>query len=281
MARRLKGRSPYEIMRQTAAGADPGEGPPAKQLRVSRRKLERFASPRSTGDWWHEPLEALREYRHVLYQAGTAPLRIETPRLIVGAAAAGVVLVVVCAFWLGRFTSGAEAGEVTAAADPARPTARDTLLALRETVVPPAPVNPRSDLPASRLEREALARGETLVEEAEEAPGGGDRLGLPDADPRVDGLNYLALVTTTPQEARRIQGFFAEYGVATFITKPNNGGLVRVIDVSRGFTRDEYRSGAEADHRSHRLALGRAWKRFNNGIGDDLSSMAYSKYQGD
>ncbi len=286
MARRLKGLSPYEIMRQTEGAGDVGPGPVTRRGRVKREKRER----RFTQDpvWWAEPLDALRDHWNTVREAVAAPLRIEVPRLILGAAGAALVLLVVLAFWIGHLTGGEAVGAPSAEAD-LPPAAPQALLALRDTAgpaaavqTPTAPAPPDADAPASRLEREALARGGGAAnQDLEEAPGGGDRTALPDADPRLEGLNYLALVTTTPEEARRIQAFFAEYGVATFITRPNNAGLVRLIDVSRGFTRDEYRSGAEADHRSHRLALGRAWKRFNRGIGDDLSSMAYSKYTGD
>ncbi len=105
------------------------------------------------------------------------------------------------------------------------------------------------------------------------------RPGAPNSDPRVAGLNYLVLATSPLEEAQRLQQFMAESKVDVMIGLGNNKGLHRVI-VLKGITPQQY---GDKDFRERILApmraLGRDWKTFNKGKGDDLSSMFYAKYQ--
>ena len=124
-----------------------------------------------------------------------------------------------------------------------------------------------------------------------EAPGGA--IDLPTVDPRLAGNNYLRLVSLRGvdiDEARRIQKFFQQAGVATILTgsklfDPAQGktpeGWISVVDVTRGFTRDEWYNGEHEPYYTARRALGRAWKAHNRGVGSDLNTMMFYKFTPD
>jgi hypothetical protein len=272
-----RGKTPlYEILQQkpAAGGAAPGRTR-KKRIRSERQPLQ--LKGKLLGG-----LQPMVDKVEPIWDAIRQPLGIEVNRLMAGLAGAVVLTAMVAAFLLGRGTADPE--PVAAQPVDTRTATRDAVLAYLEsqdTVTGRTSAGtPRAS--GSESESALMAMGATGANlTLEEAPGGASRIDPPRTDPRQNGLNYLAIVTTQPDEARRIQRFFADHGVATIITPPHNGGLVQVIDVSRGFTREQYRSGEQADHRTSRLALGRAWKRHNNGIGDDLSRMYYSKYSAD
>ncbi len=123
---------------------------------------------------------------------------------------------------------------------------------------------------------------------AVDTPGGA--IALPTADPRIPGYNYLCFVSLRGadiDEARRIQRFFQRAGVATILTgdtlfdpvlgeKPK--GWIQVVDVSRGFSREQWFNGEHESFYTSRRALGRAWKARNRGIGSDLNTMMFRKF---
>ena len=57
-------------------------------------------------------------------------------------------------------------------------------------------------------------------------------------------------------------------------------GFVQVIDVTRGFTPQEWNNGEHEPYFATRRALGRAWKAHNGGIGSDLNTMIFRKHKG-
>ena len=124
-----------------------------------------------------------------------------------------------------------------------------------------------------------------------DVPGGA--IDLPTEDPRIPGQNYLRLVSLHGEdidEARQIQAFFQQAGVATILTgdrlfDPASGekpkGWISVVDVTRGFTRDEWYNGEHEPYFTARRALGRAWKAHNKGVGSDLNTMMFYKFRPD
>jgi hypothetical protein len=101
------------------------------------------------------------------------------------------------------------------------------------------------------------------------------------ADPRTPGLNYLILATCAEDEAQRLKKFLTDRQVDVMIGPRNNRGLCQVI-VLKGITPQQY---GDQNVRERILApmraLGRDWKAFNKGKGDNLSSMFYEKYKPD
>ena len=146
----------------------------------------------------------------------------------------------------------------------------------------PAPVVAGADvlIDPSRLTQRSYGALDT--------PGGA--IDLPTADPRIDGHNYLCFVSLRGadiDEARRIQRFFQQAGVATILTgsklfDPASGkkpeGWIQVIDVSRGFSESQMHNGEHESFYTARRALGRAWKAHNRGIGSDLNTMMFYKF---
>ncbi len=143
-----------------------------------------------------------------------------------------------------------------------------------------------------------VAGGEALIapsppgswfDQGQDTPGGAAH--LPTADPRIPGYNYLCFVSLRAEdidEARRIQRFFQQAGVATILTgsklfDPASSeklkGWIQVVDVSRGFSREQWFNGEHESFYAARRALGRAWKAHNRGIGSDLNTMMFRKFK--
>ena len=97
-------------------------------------------------------------------------------------------------------------------------------------------------------------------------------------DPRRLDFNYLCVARYPQREAERLKRFLEGRGVEVFVTPSNNEGLCQVI-VLKGFKADE--ADARERFRAECLALGREWKAFNNGRGDDLSTMYFDKFEED
>ncbi|MEM1446449.1 MAG: hypothetical protein AAGF84_10360 [Planctomycetota bacterium] len=122
----------------------------------------------------------------------------------------------------------------------------------------------------------------------------------PAADPRVPGRNYLVYTMTDLGTARELAKFLrgedarvlivptehrvstagraAAAGVATGDESDDTAVLHLVVDVTEGFTRAQYVRGEHHRFLSERLALGRAWKRHNGDRGSALESMTFYKY---
>ncbi|MEM7575878.1 MAG: hypothetical protein AAF328_00255 [Planctomycetota bacterium] len=122
----------------------------------------------------------------------------------------------------------------------------------------------------------------------------------PAADPRVPGRNYLVYTMTDLGTARELADFLRghdarirlvptehrvkagldldEHGVAFAGESSDTAVLHLVVDVTKGFTRAQYVRGEHHRFLSERLALGRAWKRHNGDRGSALESMTFYKY---
>lgn len=212
-------------------------------------------------------------------QSGTAgsaaparAVQVHLPGLWLLVSGLSVVLLVGGAFYLGTLTGPDPiGGRGVAGADPAGVAGTSTTASAETNA-------------GSATEGPVVAMG-VDPDVAVDVPGGnfGSAVELPRTDPRVSGLNYLMLVTVRAEdidEARRLQEFLRQSGVASILSKSNNGRFVSVMDVSRSFTSDEYRAGQHQTHLDRMRALGRAWKRHNGNLGSDLSSMTYYKFKG-
>ena len=106
---------------------------------------------------------------------------------------------------------------------------------------------------------------------------------IPRYDPRAPGRAYLILATVRPSQIdgiRKLQQFMADNRVATYLDTTNNGRFRVLVDVSRGFTVEEQRSGLTLDHKRKMMLLGQKWKQFNQNRGTDLSDMYWDLYHG-
>jgi len=113
----------------------------------------------------------------------------------------------------------------------------------------------------------------------QEAPGGG----IAQTDKRAEGRNYFILVTVPASEtqgARELQRFLAEGGLETYLDKADNAGLRSLVDVTRGYTRQEMADYAHFEHKRRILALGKLWKNRNRGRGTDLSDSYPDRFGG-
>ena len=197
-----------------------------------------------------------------------SPVALRLPAAALGGIVLAGVLVLTGVFWFGSqmgqratLTDGVAATEVGGPAP---------VLAGEDTLIDP-----------SQLAQRAW--------EAQDTPGGA--IDLPTADPRIEGYNYLCFVSLRGadiDEARRIQRFFQQAGVATILTgsklfDPESGekprGWIQVIDVSRGFSESQMHNGEYESFYTARRALGRAWKGHNRGIGSDLNTMMFYKFK--
>ena len=248
-------------MRRVEPGATPPRRP-VSRVRTGGASVLRTAAGHlaEAGRW---VLSLLARSSDVAMPAWIGALRerveLRLPRFAMGLAMLLLIGLLVVSFRVGQHIGGRTGGAIAEApaqaeVDSTRPAEQDA------TIV-------------------SMRRDQDYVPES----GFGGAVDLPTTDPRAPGLNYLVLVTVKAEdidEARRIQEFFRQRGVATILARTNNGRFIQVVDVSRGFTRQEYRNGEYVQHRESRRAIGRAWKRHNNGLGDDLSTMTFYKFSG-
>ena len=186
-----------------------------------------------------------------------SPVALRLPAMALGGIGVVGVLLLVGVFWI-----GSQMGQRAALTDEAAAPVGGSGLAVADTggLVTPSQL--------------AVRAPHTL-----DTPGGA--IGLPSADPRVSGLNYLHLVSMRPadvDEARRIQVFFQQAGVRTLIDETDSD-WIQVVDVSRGFTAKERRNGEHDTYFAARRALGKSWKQHNGGVGSDLNTMLFRKYE--
>lgn len=123
--------------------------------------------------------------------------------------------------------------------------------------------------------------GQRTVLNPVETPGGGGGIAL--TDPRAVGLNYYILATVTPGEVtgvRNLQKFLADNGLETYLDKANNDRFRVLVDVTRGFSRDELRNLDYGTHEQRIRLLGKQWKKQQGGLGTDLSDIYRDRYDG-
>ncbi|MEM8783276.1 MAG: hypothetical protein AAGE65_10545 [Planctomycetota bacterium] len=232
---------------------------------AQRRKTDGSAA----GAWWI---------------ASGKPVVLRTTRGLVVLAIAGVVGLVMLAYWLGR-------GDGTAA-NFAHTWPQNVEAA--STQADPSAVTDRS-LPVVDVPGGSDARVGVVVPQPRTTP-------PPAADPRVPGRNYLVYTMTDLGTARELAAFLRERdarilivptehrvpgtplsgetadGLADRAESSDTAVLHLVVDVTEGFTRAEYTRGEHHRFLSERLALGRAWKRHNGDRGSALESMTFYKY---
>lgn len=185
------------------------------------------------------------------WQAGASePLLLRVPRGMAVSLLAGLLGLLILAYWVGYSRGGSVAEKrVTAIYEPALNGAGR---------VPPSRPGALQGTESRAPLTGPMTRGRV--------------------DRRTPGLNYLVLASCPPKEAQRLQAFLAERQVDVMVGPRNNKGLCQVIAL-RGFTRQQYRDTDEKTRFMVRMrALGRDWKSSNKGKGDDLSSMYYDKY---
>jgi len=210
-------------------------------------------------------------------------IRLTQNQALIGVA--GLVLVVVAAWWLGNATGRWRA-------DAAWRRQFDALDAQRNPIV-----DALADIPLNnQLLAAPLAAGmESPAGDQGSTPGQGTSdTGTPSAsaapvreDPRVPGLNYLQLVTTSRDEAERIVAFLGRHGVPALAVPArvdsagdaaNNRSRYAVFSL-RGITASEYgaRAGARQEHEAVIARLGAAWKR-DHGGSSDFTGAIWAKY---
>ena len=229
MTRRRDQTPPYEIMRgdlgaERLPGPDTGPVHPVEQADLSP------ASASATG-------------------AG-APVVIRVPRGFAVLAGAGIVALVVVAYWVGH-AQGEEAAARRQQEESQATERNETLRA------------PKRYLP----DRTHPNQGHSAAPVADRA-----------RDRRQAGLNYLILALSPLDEARRLQDFISANDVVTIVV-PASSNLFQVIVVP-GFPAGapELRDSSEFKERMKRL--GRAWKDHNENRGDDLTDMYFHRYDG-
>ncbi|MEO0513973.1 MAG: hypothetical protein AAF086_01595 [Planctomycetota bacterium] len=283
MGRRQGRTPPYEIMQHV------GSGSPLPRSSVRRVRGGSvgvvglvWGGLKAVGGWFADLGGLIADFRgfsSISERLGAwraAEVRLPWPVLallgVVGLAAMGLM------FQIGHHVAGRSAPAVVASGETAAPTsdhpprvtkntdqpAADTVVAMG--TVPPGPM-------ASGRDRAVL--------EPVETPGGSGGIAL--TDPRAVGRNYFILATVRPSEVegvRELQKFLAERGLETFLDTVNNGRLRVLVDVTRGFTREELRNLKHAPHEQTIRALGREWKKQQGGIGTDLSDIYRDRYDG-
>ncbi|MEO1237170.1 MAG: hypothetical protein AAFX76_10315, partial [Planctomycetota bacterium] len=109
------------------------------------------------------------------------------------------------------------------------------------------------------------------------------RGGIAWEDPRAPGRNYFVLSTVRPSEVegvKKLQRFLADGGLATYLDTTNNGRFRVLVDVTRGYTREERSQGLHDAHEQRIRELGRRWQRQHSGRGTDLSDLYLDYFRG-
>ncbi|MEM6459457.1 MAG: hypothetical protein AAF710_08720 [Planctomycetota bacterium] len=235
MGRRAGKTPPYEIMR------DVGGGPPLPRSAVSRL---RGGSTGWLGTAWG-----------VVRDSGGGAVGLQLPLAVWGLLGVTVLAAMGLMFQIGTHVAGRDTGERVAV---------DTPLDTGEAAAAAAP-DAGGDVVAMGS-RDAWPPSDLMV------PGGG----VVTVDPRELGRNYFVLTTVRPNEVefvRELQVFLAEGGLATYLDSANNGRFRRLIDVTRGYTREERSRGLHDAHEQRIRELGRAWQRKHGGLGTDLRDL--------
>jgi len=292
MGRRQGRTPPYEIMQHV------GSGSPLPRSSVRRVRGGSVGwlglvwnGIKSVGKWVIELgekiadfhgfssfIERLRSFRGLsAFRGGeVAAVRLPWPVLallgVVGLAAMGLM------FQIGHHVAGRSAPAVLVTDQPAHPNTESSPIVANKadrpeanTVVAMGTVPPGPE----------VVGGVRTVLQPVESPGGSGGIAL--TDPRAVGRNYFILATVRPSEVegvRQLQKFLAERGLETFLDTVNNGRLRVLVDVTRGFTRDELRNLEHAEHEQRIRSLGREWKKAQGGIGTDLRDIYRDRYDG-
>ncbi|MBX2853128.1 MAG: hypothetical protein KTR15_15445 [Phycisphaeraceae bacterium] len=224
---------PYEIMRSrggASGGAAPGEGG-SDEAPVSEE--ERIPRPPGRAPWW---------------VGSASPLVLRVPRGVAVLCVAGLLLVIVLAYWVGSMRGAAGA----------RPEAVEP--GLGERTGPNGFFeSPDDDYAGPEVD---VPKDVLVVER------------------REPGLNYMQLITSTREDCEKLARFFGARGVAIQLVPVHNKGLWVAYAVKRGYRSDEMGSESQQRYEQMLRSLGRQWKQSNSGRGTDLSTMIFNRYDG-
>lgn len=223
-----------------------GPSPPTPPPRPSRREVEEsrpglgermrsFTGSLSTqglADWWRR---------------WNRPVVLRLPRAYALLLAAGVLLVVVLAYWVGNVRG------------------YNRLIAEENANAGPGLIN------LAGVDQGGLA--------VAAADAGSPAAAVPARrDPREPGLNYLIVARYPLEEAQRLIAFLKTQGVEAIGVPSQNRVLYHVVALP-GFDGSEISEGAGARFREEMLRVGQRWKAHNNNKGDDLATMYFRKHQ--
>lgn len=273
MARRKDMTPPFEIM-----GKSPPRRPWHERGRPGRGGGGEADDEAGGGDGGASSVSLVeglspKQWKQWLTHSGP-PLVLRVPRGLAIAVVAGVLGLLVLAYWVGLERGEAAAERLLGA------NATQTLDRLGR--VPGGSGANRGGPDAGPTGNHGATSNVTSGGGTASGGGGGGeviRIGRPGSagDPRQAGLNYLVLATWNPTDARRLAEFVSGYGVATLL-EPYNNTRLRVLVVDRGFPPGE--GDAMRAFRREMLEVGKAWQRHNNGRGTALTDMHFDKFEG-
>ncbi|MEM9882190.1 MAG: hypothetical protein AAF800_04660 [Planctomycetota bacterium] len=266
MRRRAGKTPPYEIMR------DVGGGSPLPRSAVSRLRggstgwlgtARGVLRDAAMGAWGR--LSGLVSWRPGSGAAGavTRPVGLHLPVGVWGLLAVTVLAAMGLMFQIGTHVAG-RGGDERVAVETLADSGEDTSTAAPDAGGDVVAMGSREAWPPSDL---MIPGGSTIVT----------------VDPRELGRNYFVLTTVRPDEVefvRELQVFLAEGGLATYLDSANNGRFRRLIDVTRGYTREERSRGLHDAHEQRIRELGRAWQRKHGGLGTDLRDLYPERFDG-
>lgn len=175
----------------------------------------------------------------------SSPLVLRVPRGLAVLGVAGLVLLIVLAYWVGAVRGSASAQQAVAAAGMGERSGPEGYYIAADDGYQ----GPEQEVP------EGVVEGE---------------------DRRVPGMCYVRVVESTEADCRRIAEFFASRGVAMQVTRGNNDRF-RVYVIERAYSPQETESESAQYFLRQMRGHGRAWKVHNGGRGDDLSTMYYAQ----
>lgn len=224
---------PYEIMR--SRGGASGGGTPSVSEAAEPVVSETDSIPRPPGraPWW---------------VGSASPLVLRVPRGVAILSVAGLLLVIVVAYWVGSMRGAASVKPEVVEAGLGQRVGPDGFFISPEDDY----AGPEVDVPENAL----------LVER------------------REPGHNYMQLITSTKEDCEKLARFFGARGVAIQLVPVHNKGLWVAFAVKRGYRSDEMGSESQQRYEQMLRSLGRQWKQNNGGRGSDLSTMIFNRYDG-
>jgi len=230
---------PYEIMRSRGERGVPGD---VSGDHDAGGGQDSAAAPSSgKAPWW---------------VGSAAPLVLRVPRGLAVAGIAGLLLLVILAYWVGK--SRGRSLEQQAQAQVEGP----------QTGV-------GSQRPGSVYESRTQRPGPEAAT-TDDPP----EIRTHQAEKREQGLNYFRLATIDPEEGRQIAEFMAAAGIDIQLNIDENRGRCVVYAVERGFRANELDSDERRALQSDLMRLGRLWKQQRSG-NTDFNSMQPERYNGD
>ena len=228
--------------------------PPYEIMRSKSRPSARTSAVADAQDQASDPDEsaqpeggstAVSGRRPPWWVGSTAPVVLRLPRGLAALSVAGLLLLIVIAYWVGAVRGAA----------------------------------------AVKTGPDELGIGDRPAPgwfEAQQKGYGGPEVGVPEkpvtAERREPGLNYMRLIESSKKDCEALAEFFGAREVAIQLVPVNNGKTWVAYAVKRGYRRDELKSESRKLYEQQLRSLGRQWKQ--NGGGTDLSTMYFDRYDG-